>query len=105
MQKKFLLNQENFSEVTKQVHDELLTTKATKKEVLRTDLLIEETFLRMTELEDVAEVEIKIRQRLGDVSLQMSASGEEFNQLIEVTEFDEEDENYFRRCIHKKNMV
>ena len=103
MQKKFLLNKENFSEVTEQVHEELLKTKATDKEVARTDLLLEETFMRMAELGNVSEVEIKIQQRLGDVSLKISAEGEEFNPLIEVTDFDEEDEDYFRTLILKAN--
>ena len=105
MQKKFLLTKENFSEVTAQVHNELLKTKSVRKEILRTDLLMEETFLRMIELGNAAEVEIKIRQRLGDVSLQMSASGEEFNPLIEITDFDEDDENYFRTLILKANRT
>ena len=103
MRKKFLLNKENFSEVTAQVHEKLLTTKATNKEISRADLLVEETFMRMAELGNVSEVEIKIHQRLGDVSLQMSAEGEEFNPLIEITDFDEEDEDYFRTLILKAN--
>ena len=103
MRKKFLLNKENFSEVTAQVHEKLLKTKATNKEISRADLLVEETFMRMAELGNVSEVEIKIHQRLGDVSLQMSAEGEEFNPLIEITDFDEEDEDYFRTLILKAN--
>ena len=66
---KFLLTKENFSEVTEQIHDKLSKTKATHKEVLRADLLLEETFMRMTETGGANEIKVSIRQRFGDLSL------------------------------------
>ena len=46
--KPLYLTKETFSDVTQQVHDTLLKKGVTNKEVLRADLLLEETFLRMT---------------------------------------------------------
>jgi len=101
----FLLDKENFSEVTSALHDALLKTNATEKEVLRADLLIEETFLRMTELGGGVDFKIKILRRFGDVSVVLESTGEEFNPLVEVTDFDEEDEDYFRTLILKANRA
>lgn len=105
MQKKFLLNQENFSEVIQEIHEEILKTSATKKEVLRADLLLEETFMRLTEIGNTSAAEIKIQQRFGDVSIKIEADGEEYNPLVEITDFDEEDEDYYRTLILKANRA
>jgi len=101
----FLLDKENFSEVTSALHDALLKTNATEKEVLRADLLIEETFLRMTELGGGVDFKIKILRHFGDVSVVLESTSEEFNPLVEVTDFDEEDEDYFRTLILKANRA
>lgn len=105
MQKKFLLNQENFSEVIQEIHEEILKTSATKKEVLRADLLLEETFMRLTKIGNTSAAEIKIQQRFGDVSIKIEADGEEYNPLVEITDFDEEDEDYYRTLILKANRA
>ena len=100
------LNKTTFSEVTQQIHEELSKTKSTNKEVLRADLLLEETFMRMTEMSggsDNQEVKITINKRFGDISIRLEGEGEAYNPLIEVTDFDEEDDNYYRTLILKAN--
>ena len=75
--RQFVLNKETFSEVTEQIHNKLSRTKATKKEVLRADLLLEETFMRMTEIGKANEIKVSIRQRFGDLSLILESLGGE----------------------------
>lgn len=104
-QKIFELTNENFSEVTEKIHDELLKTNANKKEVNRADLLIEETFMRLVENGNATTAKIKILRRFGDVSIKMETDGDEYNPLVEVTDFDEEDEDYFRTLILKANRA
>ena len=99
----FLLTKDNFSEVTEQIHDKLSKTKANKKEVLRADLLLEETFMRMTKIGNAQSVTVSIHSRLGDLSLRLASDGEEYNPLVEVTDYDENDEDYYRTLILKAN--
>ncbi len=97
----FLLSTETFSEVTKKVHDELVQTKATKKEVMMADLLLEETFMRITENTNVSQIRVLLRQKLGALSLQLEYGGKEYNPLVELNEYSEEDDDYFRTVILK----
>ncbi len=97
----FLLSNETFSEVTEKIHGELVKTKATKKEVMMADLLLEETFMRITENGGVPQIRVLIRKRLGSLSLQLEYGGEEYNPLVELNEYSEDDEDYFRTIILK----
>ena len=97
----FLLSNETFSEITEKVHNELAKTKATKKEVMMADLLLEETFMRITENSGISQVKIFIRKKLGALSLQLEYGGEEYNPLVELNEYSENDEDYFRTVILK----
>ena len=97
----FLLNKQLFPEVTAKIHSELTKTKATKKEIMMADLLLEETFMRITEIGGVPQIKISIRKRLGALSLQMEYGDKEYNPLIELTEYSEDDEDYFRTIILK----
>ena len=97
----FLLSNETFSEVTEKVHGELVKTKATKKEVMMADLLLEETFMRITENGGVPQIKVLIRKRLGSLSLQLEYGGEEYNPLVELNEYSEDDEDYYRTVILK----
>ena len=99
----FTLNKSTFSEITEKIHDKLSQTKATKKEVLRADLLLEETFMRMTEIGNAQSVSVSIHNRLGDLTLMLEAEGDEYNPLVEVTDYDENDEDYYRTLILKAN--
>ena len=100
---KFYLTLENFSEIVAQIDAELSKTKATKKESMNAQLLLEETFMRMINIGKVASVEVTISQRFGDLTLTLESTGEEYNPLISATDFDEEDEDYFRTIILKSN--
>ena len=99
MAKTFLMTKENFSATVELIDAELLQNKATKKETLNAQLLLEETFMRMVEIGKVESVQVTISKRFGDLSLQIENDDEEYNPLISVTDFDEDDEDYFRTLI------
>ena len=107
----YSLSKETFSEVTQQIHEALSKTSATNKEVLRADLLLEETFMRMSETtgsvgnsnEIGQEVKVTIHKHFGDITMRLEGGGEEYNPLVEVTDFNEEDEDYYRTLILKAN--
>jgi hypothetical protein len=101
--KVFSLTLENFSETVAQIDAELLKTKATKKESANAQLLLEETFMRLVNIGKAESVNVKISQRFGDLTLQIESEGEEYNPLISATDFDEDDEDYFRTIILKAN--
>ena len=77
IKKSFVLSMETFSEVRKQIHNELSKTKATVKEVNRADVLVEEIFVRMSEIGKAQNVVAMIQSRFGDLNLRLEAEGEE----------------------------
>ncbi len=103
MAKVFSLTLENFSETVAQIDAELLKTKATKKESANAQLLLEETFMRLVNIGKAEIVNVKISQRFGDLNLQLESEGVEYNPIVSVTDYDEEDADYFRTIILKAN--
>ena len=101
--KKFYMTLENFSETISQIESELSKTKATKKESMNAQLLLEETFMRMINNGKAESVQVKISKRFGDLTLQLESEGEEYNPLVSFTDYDEDDEDYFRTIILKAN--
>lgn len=102
----YILSKEVYSEVTQKICEALSKTKATHKEILKANLLLEETFMKMLEISkgsDNQEVKITIYKHFGDVNLRMEKEGKEYNPLVEVTDFDEESEDHYRTLILKAN--
>ncbi len=99
----FLMTVENFSQTVEQIDTEFSKTKATKKESLNAQLLLEETFIRLVNIGKAESAKVKISQRFGDLTLQIESEGAEYNPLISVTDYDENDEDYFRTVILKSN--
>ena len=97
------ITKENFSEVTQQLHDILIQRNLPNKEVLKADLLLEETFMKMLNFGDIEGAYIKIQRRFGDLSLNIEAEGKGYNPLVEITDYDENDEDYYRTLILKAN--
>ena len=97
----FFLNKNTFSEVTAKIHDELTKTKATKKEIMMAELLLEELFIRISQIGGVPEVIVTLRKRFGTLNLQLEYGGKEYNPLVEITDYDEEDEDFYRTVILK----
>ena len=102
---KFLMTTENFSETVQQIDEALTKEKLSKKESMNAQLLLEETFMRMVNFGKAEGVQVTISKRLGDLNLTLENSGEEYNPLISATDFDENDEDYFRTIILKSNAA
>ncbi len=100
-QKPLLLNKENIGAVTAEISAELLRLKASKDEAKYAELLLEETFMRMHTNNHVNEMFVTAERRLGDINMRLECEGGEYNPLIEATDFDEEDADYFRTLILK----
>lgn len=100
---KFYLTLENFSEIVTQIDETLSKEKITRKESTNAQLLLEETFMRMVNLGKVGGAQVTISKRFGDLTLSLESEGEEYNPLISATDFDEDDEDYFRTIILKSN--
>ncbi len=99
------ITQENFSEQVEILQRELEKTKTTPKEINRGQLLLEETFFRLKKNSGVENFEatVELKKRFGDVNLQITAKGEEYNPIISLTDYSTEDEDYFSVIILKAN--
>ena len=83
---------------------QLTQAKLEQKDALRAELLVEEIFWRMVNLGKVAQVKVQVVKKFfGGVQIQMTAQGSPYNPLVEVTDFDEDDEEYYRTLILKAN--
>jgi Na+/H+-dicarboxylate symporter len=97
MNKKIVITLDRLSEVQKELAEKLAEAKATPQEINRTQLLLEETFLRLKNGlesgEDFA-AEATIRKRFGDVILQFICRGDEFDPCVKVNEQEDSDDAY-----------
>lgn len=104
------LNMGNLTETILEIADRLRKdTKATQEEIQRTELLIEETFLRLRRGMDGGEdfaIEISPRISWGDTELRLRVRGVEYNPVPAADETEEDhltDEEYLTLSILKWN--
>ncbi len=106
MMKPLVLTAENFSDTQEELERRLSSLNVEKKDSLRAQLLVEEIFWRMVNSGNAAQVEVRpIKNFFGKVQIRLTAEGAPYNPLVEVSDWDEneEDENYFRMMILKAN--
>ena len=104
MQNGFCLNAENFSEMHGYLEPQLSQLKIEHKDILRAELLVEEIFWRMVNHANDAQVNVKVTKNFfGKIQVQMSAEGAPYNPLLDVFDFDEDDDEYYRTLILKAN--
>ena len=102
--KAFHLDAENFSDMQETLDAQLTQAKLDQKDALRAELLVEEIFWRMVNLGKVAQVKVQVVKKFfGGVQIQMTAEGSPYNPLVEVADWDEDDEEYYRTLILKAN--
>lgn len=102
--KSFFLIPENFSETQEVLAAQLEKLKIDSKDIFRTQLLLEEIFWRMVNLGKVTQIRVTIKKSFfGKVQLQLMSQSASYNPLIEVFDFDEENEEYYRTLILKAN--
>ena len=100
----FNLDAENFSDMQTNLEPQLEQLKIKQKDILNAQLLVEEIFWRMVNLGKVEQVKVQVFKKFfGKVQIQMTATGASYNPLVEVTDFNEDDEEYYRTLILKAN--
>ncbi|MBR1806687.1 MAG: dicarboxylate/amino acid:cation symporter [Selenomonadaceae bacterium] len=100
----FTLNRENLSDAQSEIERQLSNLKIERKDILRTQLLVEEIFMRMVNNADVEQATIRVvKNFFGTVQVKMSATGTPYDPLVEVFDIDEDDDEYYRTLILKAN--
>ena len=75
-----------------------------KSFILNAELLVEEIFWHMVNLGKVAQIKVQVFKKFfGKVQIQMTAQGASYNPLVEVSDWDEDDEEFYRTLILKAN--
>lgn len=105
--KKCEISRSRLSETMVWLEKELSAMKISQKEIMRAELLLEETFLRLAEFSAQPESfvgQVRLRKWFGDISLYFSTRGEAFNPLEDLDDIpsDEDNEdNLYNRAILK----
>ena len=79
-------------------------TAATRQEIAQAQLLLEETFIRLKNgMGDPPNFSAKVnlKVRFSDVTLRIVAKGEECNPIVELTEQEDADDDFYRLIILK----
>lgn len=104
MMNSFTLTAENFSDTKTQLQRCLSSLNVADKDSLRTELLVEEIFLRMTNHGGAERIDVRaVKNFFGKVQVQMTAAGVAYNPIVEVTELTEDDDDYYAMMILKAN--
>lgn len=104
MSKFLLLNRENLPATQSEVERQLSSLKIKERDILRAQLLLEELFLRMANHADIEQAKVQVvKNFFGKVQIQIIGEGSSCNPLLEVTDYDEETEDYYRAMILKAN--
>lgn len=92
------VSQGNYKSTIEWLEEKLTEMGATKKEILKGELLLEETFFRLVSASADAENfegRLTIRRRFGDISISLSARGEAFNPLVSMEEVSDDEEEMY----------
>ncbi|MBP5707222.1 MAG: dicarboxylate/amino acid:cation symporter, partial [Spirochaetales bacterium] len=86
--------------VSEQIRQKLTAMKASKREIASAELLLEEIAVRMFG-SGTDSVNVRIRKIMGEISLVITADGEEYNPFASLSEWDTESEDYYRDMIFR----
>lgn len=104
MMKSITLTAENFHDVQAELENRLLQLNVVKEDILRTQLLVEEISLRMTDYGHAAQINVQVVKKFfGKIKVCMSAEGFSYNPLVEVTDLSEDDDDFTAVMILKSN--
>ena len=99
------LTEENLSDIQIELEGRLASLNVTEKDILRTQLLIEEIFLRMINYGHAAQVNVQVAKNFfGKIQIRMTAEGDAYNPLFKVTDLSEDDEDYYPMMILKAHQ-
>ena len=100
--KQLVLTEENFSDVQEELERRLSGLNVDKKDILRAQLLVEEIFWRMVNTGNAAQVDVKVKKNFfGKVQIRLTAEGAPYNPLVEVSDWNEDDDDYYVAMILK----
>lgn len=85
------------------IREWLSKTKATKKEIANASLLIEELSICFAQKNETSPMEIKAVNRFGNIGIIIACEQDEFNPLERLTQFDDDEEDFYRRMIIDSN--
>lgn len=105
MKKKvFHLPQDSISDIVGCVNENKNQT-LTKEELLRGELLVEETYLRLAKGMNTPDLSatVTVKKRFGDINLEISARGEAVNPLMSLSEWIEDESDLFSANLLKAN--
>ena len=75
-----------------------------KSFILNAELLVEEIFWHMIKFGHAAQIKVQVFKKFfGKVQIQMTAQGASYNPLVEVSDWDEDNEEFYRTLILKAN--
>ena len=101
---KFVLTTKNFSDTQTELERRLQALNVEQKDNLRAQLLVEEIFLRMSNRGGFDSVNVHVDKNFfGKVRIELTAKGDAYNPLFEVTDVGENDEDYYSAMILKGN--
>ncbi|MBD3878776.1 MAG: dicarboxylate/amino acid:cation symporter [Quinella sp. 1Q5] len=102
MMKPMVLTEENLSDIQTEIERSLSSLNVAEKDILRTQLLVEEISLRMINYGHAAQVNVQVvKQFFGKIQIRMTAEGIAYNPLVEVTDLNEDDDDYYAMMILK----
>jgi len=104
--KALLLSEENFSATQEEIDSQLTDLKIAQKDILRSELLVEEIFWRAIENGHAEQMKVQVTKNFfGKVQIRLTTEGAPYNPLVEVSDWDADGENedYFRMVILKAN--
>ena len=105
MKKKvFHLPQDSISDIVGCVNEKKEQV-LTQEEILRGELLLEETYLRLAKgmNEPALSATVTVKKRFGDVNLEISARGEAANPIMSLSEWIEDESDLFSANLLKAN--
>lgn len=103
--KSFTITKNTISEESKKIEDHLILYKVPNSEIKTALLLLEELAISLYECQkDDFSIKITFRKNFGNISLELSSYGEEYNPLTSAKDMDEESEEYFRYLIFQANI-
>ncbi len=98
------ISKASYSETVDWLEASLAEMKISQKEILTAELLLEECFLRLSAAsgnEEDFSAKIKLRKRLGDVSLTLFSKGEAYNPMVSMNDTVDDDEEMYTIALLK----
>ncbi len=100
---KYDLTLETLGEVSMKIEEYLREHNTDAKDIQTALLLLEEVSVRFLEHSPNDLVKVRVRNRLGSISLILSNEAEDFNPISEIKDWGTESEDYFRTLILRAN--